>query len=271
MPHDLDYSTGRDRSPKFQGFTSPKNVTPIGYARRWQIFAMVQAVLSPDVAALAAGPRIDGADLSLKLKLRTGAHVTVALCDQKPASVPDGVLVWTRSEVLTEPRRTTAQTLWQARDTLPTPGDRLRILAKLADTKDGLSMRALASMVRTPDADEYDIIASLICSGALTITLDQELTPESIVRRTDDVQNDHAMTSSSSARLHSNNRELRFASFSKPQTKTSHPAQQHLDFDHPPFAANDRQGICFATESMRSALNTRPETTEMRSDARPTK
>jgi hypothetical protein len=169
--------------PRFSGFTSPKNTTPIEFSKRWHQSALLQAALSPEIATMACAPNSLGAEMAFSVRTIAGGSFTIALHETKPASHQGDALIWSRADVMAEPRRTTCQTLWASRDTPVSAGDRLRILAKLADAPAGLSIRELAACVRAPDADEYDVVAALICVGSLVLDLGAELTPETLVRR----------------------------------------------------------------------------------------
>jgi hypothetical protein len=169
--------------PKFPGFSCLKAAQPIHYPCRWHLDALVQASLDTTVRRMAAIDAVpDGADFAFLVETRAGTWLTLALAEAD-FPPPTGVVVWTRSMIQAEPRRTNARTLWDRRHVAISPGDRIRLMRHLSQHPDGLPLGELDKLILCPDYDPYDAVAALICEGALQANFEKPLTPELLVHR----------------------------------------------------------------------------------------
>lgn len=187
-----------ENRPGFSSFKTGND--PIHYQRRWHRDALIQLTLDPTITALRrmADPvsglpnEISGALIAF----HRSAPVLVGLADQalevKP-SVVNGLpfVVFTRHEILMNPRVTTARTIWSTRTVQISPGDRIRILQRLTNQSAGLPILTLQEEVQSSAEDPINCILALVCAGLLSIDASRHLTPETVVRRCEMHSPDH--------------------------------------------------------------------------------
>lgn len=180
------YETGED-SVKLPGFRSFKTAASIVYPRRWHRDLLIQATLDPAVDAIEpdgtrfADPGVFG------IHVRVGGrryHLIAASDISDPAlAVSSGRALVSRAYLLSEPRCSTARTIWSTRRTLIAPGDRLRILHRLGSQAGGATIASLAGCVRSTDADPFDVLLALVCEGQAELDAGVLLSPETLIRR----------------------------------------------------------------------------------------
>jgi hypothetical protein len=162
------------------GFYASKCIDgPISYPVRWHRDALVQLALDPSVISLHPidGAPPAGAALAFGVVHRTGPLVTLLFeraPDDEELLATKGFAIITRAQADREPVRSTARALWAARSTPIPIGTRMRVLAA-ADR--GLTFAEAAEVVPNGEHDPFDVIAALVCAGALRVNLSSGLAP----------------------------------------------------------------------------------------------
>ncbi|KLK93101.1 hypothetical protein AA309_11110 [Microvirga vignae] len=191
-------STLAENRPGFSSFKTGSD--PIHYQHRWHRDALIQLTLDPTITALRRiSDPVSGLPSEISgalIAFHGSAPVLVGLADQaievKP-SVVSGLpfVALTRQEIRTDPRVTTARTIWSTRAIQVAPGDRIRILQRLTNQPAGLPILTLQEEVRSSAEDPINCILALVCDGLLSIDASRHLTPETIVSRCEMPSRDH--------------------------------------------------------------------------------
>jgi hypothetical protein len=190
MASDISSAILTENRPGFSSFKTGND--PIHYQRRWHRDALIQLTLDPTITALRRiadpFPGLPNVISGALIAFLGSAPVLVGLADQaievKPTIV-NGLpfVVFTRQEIVTDPRVTTARTIWSTRTVQVSPGDRIRILQRLTNQPAGLPILTLQEEVRSSDEDPINCILALVCAGLLSLDARRHLTPETIVSR----------------------------------------------------------------------------------------
>lgn len=170
------------------GFRSFKTASAIHYPNRWHRDLLIQLTFDPVITAIEQAPIELIAEDAFGVFVTDGSSRTLiaATRDENdppmPAALPCCVSV-PRSFVMQEPRCSTARTVWAARSVLVAPGDRVRVLARIAVSPHGAPLASLLDCVQTSQADPTDVVLALVCAGQAEIGIGAPLSPETLVRR----------------------------------------------------------------------------------------
>lgn len=170
------------------GFCSFKTSEPIVYPCRWHRDILIQATLENSISSIEpSGPEYRNEHLFGIIVVRRGERrLILAVRDgfqpDGTSALPDHFLM-TRSHALSEPRCSTARTIWATRRLMVPIGDRLRILHGLKEAEAGLTLGEHAGLVRNSEAEPAAIVLALVCAGQLDVEFGTGLSPETTVRR----------------------------------------------------------------------------------------
>lgn len=171
------------------GFRSFKTVEAIVYPCRWHRDVLLQATLEQTIEKI--GPaRLVGSDdpetFAIFAWIGGTRRLVVAVRGTPDRTClsddPDRVTI-ARADVLSEPRCSTARSIWSTRKIAVPAGDRLRVLARLDQAERGVELGVLAGIIRCSSIDGVEAVLALVCAGQSWIGIDAPLSPETIVTR----------------------------------------------------------------------------------------
>ncbi|WP_147707577.1 hypothetical protein [Microvirga massiliensis] len=177
---------------KYPVFTSFKTGEHrLSYKYRWECTGLIQMTFDSAIGALAPSPvplwdlpqGTTAAFHAVYRKARVLLGFAHHPIDCTPGVIGDlPFVVLTRRVVLSEPRATTAQTIWKRRKVKVARDDRIRILRRLSEHPSGLSISDLEGDIRVSRAGPFDAILSLACTGLVCIDITGPLTPQTTLR-----------------------------------------------------------------------------------------
>lgn len=172
---------GRSGHPGFRSFKTP---LPIRYPARWHRDLLIQATLDPAVETIEDGSGHHTDAMALVLTVQGLGRRVLAVRDGSclpPSTGIEGIVV-TRSYVLSEPRCSNARMVWSMRNSLVSPGNQLRVLAKLREHPGWMAIGRVSESLSVANADPIEVILALACAGRIEIDLGRGFSPDTQVR-----------------------------------------------------------------------------------------